>query len=71
MIIAAVEQQQRQQKLIHIKEKIEKVLFSLFLYRKTVRSTHPHSNLTRIILGNVSVADAVEVMYVFFNFKYL
>lgn len=36
----------------------------LFLHRKTVRSTHPHSNLTRMILGNVSVEDAVEVMYV-------
>lgn len=29
-----------------------------------MRSTHPHSNLTRMILGNVSVEDAVEVMYV-------
>lgn len=33
-----------------------------FRNKKTVRSTHPHSNLTRMILGNVSVEDAVEVM---------
>lgn len=35
--------------------------------RKTVRSIHPHSNLTRMILGNVSVADAVEISYVSTN----
>lgn len=46
------------------KEKKRVRLSLLFLHRKTVRSTHPHSNLTRMILGNVSVEDAVEVMYV-------
>lgn len=48
----------------HQSGKEKKRLSLLFLHRKTVRSTHPHSNLTRMILGNVSVEDAVEVMYV-------
>lgn len=46
------------------KEKKESKTFFALSSQENCAKYSAHSNLTRMILGNVSVEDAVEVMYV-------